>query len=115
MSELENINRDNWREFVGSPLAVLMLGKTDCPACNAWSDELTGLLAGEHAWDRVRFGKLLLDQGGMAEFKKENGDWLKEIDDLPYNVIYFDGEKTKSWIGGGAERLTNRLKRFLES
>ncbi len=113
MSRLETIDRDNWRDFIGSPVAVLVLGKIDCPACNAWNEELTASLQDDSQWPTVRFGKLELDRGGMSEFKKENGSWLKDVDDLPYNVIYINGEKTKSWIGSGVDRLSNRLERIL--
>ena len=63
-------------------------------------------------WANVRFGKLELDQRGLVEFKKAN-EWLREIDDLPYNVIYVNGEPVKRYVGGGTERLVNRLKRLL--
>jgi hypothetical protein len=113
-SRLETIGRDNWKDFLQSPTAVLMLGKTDCPACKAWTEELQSFLAQDQDWNDVRFGKMELDRGGLSEFKKAN-PWLRELDDLPYNVIYVNGERTKSFLGSGVERLVNRLRRVRES
>lgn len=113
MSRLEKINRENWREFLASPTAVLMLGKSDCEACGKWTEELTTFLEEDTEWSSVRFGKLELDRGGMAEFKKENGSWLQELDDLPYTVIYSSGERVKEFFGSGVDRLVNRLRRVV--
>ena len=62
MSHLETIVRENWEDFLAAPAAVLMLGKSDCPACAAWTEELTAFLESDSEWTSVRFGKLLLEQ-----------------------------------------------------
>lgn len=103
------IDGTTWRDFVGSGVVVLMLGKTDCAACGTWTDELNTFLAGEHGYPEVRFGKMLLDQRGLVDFKREHGEWLKDVDVLPYNLVYKDGVLEKKFAGGGLERLTNRL------
>lgn len=107
---LEMIDGATWRDFVKSDVAVLMLGKTDCEACARWTEELTGFLGGAHDFKAVRFGKMLLDQKGLTDFKRENGAWLKDVDVLPFNLIYRGGNLEKSFAGAGLERLTNRLK-----
>ncbi len=112
MTRLESIDATNWEEFTRSPKAVLMLGKTDCAACRDWTEELTAYLE-EGVHPDVRFGKLLLDQRGLADFKKAN-PWLKEVQALPFNVLYKDGEPRKKFAGAGVERLTNRLARLDE-
>ena len=89
-----------------------MLGKSDCPACAAWTEELTAFLEGDSEWTSVRFGKLLLDQPGLGSFKKAN-PWLAGLKDLPLNLIYIKGEKVKEFLGSGTERLANRLSRLL--
>ena len=110
---LQTIDRTNWQAFIEDEgLAVLMLGKTDCAACATWTEELNELLAQEHGFEQVRFGKLDLKQPGMIGFKKAN-PWLAEADVLPYNIIYRDGEPVKRWAGGGRDRLENRLRRFV--
>lgn len=111
---LEILDRDSWRDFLAAPTAVLTLGKTDCPACLAWSEELTDFLAGDERWTGVRFGKLELDRPGFGGFKKEN-PWLSDLDHLPYTIIYVAGEKKKEFLGSGVDRLVNRLQRVLEA
>lgn len=114
MSQLEILNRDTWRDFLAAPSAVLMLGKSDCEACQAWTSELEAFLAEDSEWSAVRFGKLELDQPGLTDFKREN-KWLAEIDDLPYNVVCSAGERKKQWIGAGVDRLVNRMRRVYQA
>ena len=109
MRQLEMIGPDNWEEFLGDGTAVLMLGKTDCAACSEWTTELSEFLAGDEEFTEVRFGKLVLDQRGLIDFKKAN-PWLAEVDVLPFNAIYRDGEKVKDFAGKGLPRLQNRLR-----
>jgi hypothetical protein len=111
MSErLEAIDGSSWEAFVAAPVAVLMIGKSDCAACASWTEELRGLLASDERWGHVRFGKLLLDKPGLVSFKRAN-PWLAELDELPFNVIYVNGEVVKRFAGSGVERLVSRLER----
>ncbi len=111
MSErLESIDGQTWEAFVAAPVAVLMLGKSDCEACRAWSTELSTWLGGDETYRHVRFGKLLLDTPGLISFKRAN-PWIADVDTLPFNLIYVDGERVKHFAGGGVERLVSRLER----
>ena len=112
MPELESIDRKSWEEFLKAPVAVLMLGKTDCQACADWTGELNEWFSSGDAPDDVRFGKILLDTPGMGRFKIAQ-PWVSEVDILPYNAIYINGERVKDWAGGKLSRLQNRLERFL--
>ena len=114
MATLEAIDAGNWEEFLRAPVAVLMLGKSDCPACAAWTDELTLFLATDSEWSNVRFGKMLLDKGGLVAFKRAH-PWIAELDVLPFNQIFRTGERVKSFAGGGVERLVNRLRQLQPS
>jgi hypothetical protein len=109
MSRLEKVEGGNWREFIAAPVAVLVIGKSDCPACNAWSEELEKFLADDADWKNVRFGKVLLDKPGLLEFKRAS-PWLADVEELPFNQIYTKGERAKAWPGGGVERLVDRLR-----
>jgi hypothetical protein len=109
MSRLETVDGGNWREFVAAPVAVLVIGKTDCGACAAWSAELEQFLAADTEWADVRFGKMYVDRPGLIEFKRAS-PWLAEVDELPFNQIYVRGERGKSWPGGGVDRLVDRLR-----
>ncbi len=108
MARLETINGTNWREFLAAPRAVLILAKTTCAACAAWSEELTSFLEGDPRFADVRFGTMYLDRPGLIDFKRGN-PWLAEVEDLPFNLLYVDGERRKSWPGGGIDRLVDRL------
>jgi len=108
MSRLEIIDGSNWRELLAAPRAVLILAKTTCAACAAWSEELTAFLDADPRLADVRFGKMYLDRPGLIDFKRGN-PWLAEVEDLPFNLLYEHGERRKSWPGGGVERLVDRL------
>jgi len=108
---LEAIDGANWETFLGSSWAVLMLGKSDCDNCNESTEKLHGYLGGADAPADVRFGKMLLDRGGLATFKRAN-PWLAEVDVLPYTLIYRGGEKVAEFAGGGVGRLQSRLDRL---
>jgi hypothetical protein len=109
---LEILDGRSWEPFVAAPAAVLMLGKSDCDACKAWSAELEGFLASDERFGGVRFGKVLLDTPGLASFKRAN-PWIAGLDSLPFNVIFVKGERVKDFAGGGIDRLVNRLERVL--
>jgi hypothetical protein len=111
---VEKVDGGNWREFVQSPLAVLVLGKSDCDACRAWSEELERFLAQDHEWTQVRIGKMFLDEGRLGEFKREN-PWLADVDVLPFNLVYMAGEQVRSFPGDGIERLLTRLRTVTSS
>ncbi len=51
---------------------------------------------------------MYLDRPGLIDFKRGN-PWLAEVDDLPFNLLYENGERRKSWPGGGVSRLVDRL------
>jgi len=108
---LEAIDGANWEAFLGADWAVLMLGKSDCEHCLEYTEELHGYLDGQAAPTDVRFGKMLLDRGGLATFKRAN-PWLAEVDVLPYTLIYRGGEKVAEFAGGGVGRLQTRLERL---
>ena len=117
MPTLEAIDGNNWEAFVNAPIAVLVLGKSDCAACNEWSEELSAFLNEDQnlsEFNEVRFGKITLDKPGLASFKRAN-TWLADVDVLPFNVIYKNGEQVKKYAGGGVERLTHRLQRLSEA
>ena len=112
MSRLEMINGENWQEFVAAPVAALMLARSNCGACAAWTEQLTAELEDPSRGDGARFGKMLLDQKGLISFKRESL-WLASVDALPTTVIYIKGERVKIVAGGGWEQLQEALKPHL--
>ena len=105
---MEILNQSNWEEFLSSPISVLILSKTNCQSCDAWFSELETY----EIPPEIRLGKLLLDSPGLGRFKMEN-NWVANIDILPFNAIYVDGEVKKQWAGGGIERLQTRLNQIM--
>ncbi len=89
-----------------------MLGKSDCAACGAWTEELTRFLDTDLEFPTVRFGKMLLDQGGLIGFKRAH-PWIAELDVLPFTQMFVAGERSKSFAGSGIERLVNRLRQIV--
>ena len=111
---LEKLDKNNWREITGAPMGVVMLGKSDCDACNAWTKELEAFLEQDTEFTDVRFGKAVLDEGGLADFKRAN-IWIADVDELPFHAIFVNGKRAKTFAGGGVDRLTTRLKNLRES
>ena len=109
MVDIKLLTKDNWQDFLKEPKVVLMLGKTTCEACKEWTADLKEW---SDSPEGVRFGKINLDEPGWGRFKLQE-KWVSEVDVLPFNAIYIDGENKKSWAGGGLDRLSNRLNRFL--
>jgi hypothetical protein len=112
VSRLEQIDGRNWEDFLQAPVAVLMLGKSDCEACAGWTRELEGFLASDSEFPHVRFGKMLLDKGGLIAFKRAH-PWIAELDVLPFTQMFVAGERSKSFAGSGVERLVNRLRQIV--
>jgi hypothetical protein len=106
MITLETINDSNFEEFLASPSVFLFLGKTDCEACNIWTNEL---LTNIDSFEGLRFGKVTIGSPGLTNFKRVHGAWLSQARELPYNTIWVNGEKQKEWPGGGLDRLKSRL------
>jgi hypothetical protein len=110
VSRLEKVDAATWRDFVASPAAVLVLGKTTCPACQAYGQELETFLAGDDRWRGVRFGKMMLDEGGLGEFKRASPWLADEVDTLPFTQIFVRGARWKDMPGGDVTRLVRRLE-----
>jgi hypothetical protein len=110
VSRLETVDGATWRDFVAAPVAVLVLGKTTCPACQAYGQELEQFLDDASRWPNVRFGKMMLDQGGLGDFKRASPWLADEVDTLPFTQIFVGGARWKDMPGGDVSRLVRRLE-----
>jgi len=138
MHRLEILEGDAWREVVNAPIALIVLARSTCPVCKAWSEELTAFLESDQRWKDLRVGEIFLFEGGdggeeeedeeddgtpdaisralsaatgpRGSFARANRDWLGEVDTVPHNVLYVRGERVKSWPGRGIDRLITRLE-----
>jgi hypothetical protein len=104
------IDGDTWRDFLAAPVAVLVLGKTTCDKCLAYGQDLESFLAQDDQWTHVRFGKMMLDEGGLGEFKRASPWLADEVDTLPFTQIYVGGVRWKDFAGGDVSRLVRRLE-----
>ena len=73
---------------------------------------MSSFLATDEDFQHVEFGKVMLDSRGLSSFKRAN-PWLRELETLPFTVVYKDGERVSGFAGGGVTRLTNRRTRYL--
>ena len=112
MTELELLDQKSWEEFLSAPIAVLILSKNDCQACEDWTEGLNTWFGSGPVPENVRFGKLLLDTPGIGRFKLAQ-PWVSEIDILPFNAIFINGERVQEWAGGNLPLLQNRLEPLL--
>ena len=113
MSTLEILEPTNWEDFLLAPVSMLMLGKNGCGACEQWTETLNDFLDLDQEFNGIRFGKISLDKPGFGRFKLSN-EWIKEVDILPFNCIFINGERVEKWAGGGLPRMQTRLRGFLE-
>lgn len=112
MTIIEQLDADSWESFLSAPLAVLILSKTECSSCISLIEELNIWISTGTVPLNVRFGKILLDTPGMGAFKLAQ-PWVSEIDILPFNAIFINGEHVQEWAGGNLSRLQNQLERLL--
>ncbi len=105
---MEVLTSDNWKEFLDSPLVVLVLSRRGCKACEKWNEKLETYTIP----NGVRIGKILLDSPGFGRFKIEH-EWVSNVDMLPFNVIFVNGEVKTSWAGSGLKKLQKRLDSFV--
>jgi hypothetical protein len=54
-------------------------------------------------------GKLILDQGGSAGFKRAN-PWLAGLSHLPYTVLYHSGQRVDEFAASKAAYLLERVE-----
>ncbi|MGQ0669145.1 MAG: hypothetical protein ACT4PO_05675 [Actinomycetota bacterium] len=92
----------------GAEQAVLVLAKGDCEACAAYGRALGGRM------DRGRLhgalvGKMFLDRPGSSRFKRDN-PWLRDVEFLPYTLVYRDGVKVDEFASSRDSYLLERLR-----
>ena len=86
MVELELLGRNDWEDFLSAPLAVLVLGKNGCAACEQWALDLQQWLDSGQAPDGARFGKLILDTPGLGRFKIAH-PWVQKL--MSYHLMRY--------------------------
>lgn len=105
---LQAIRDANLREFLSSPRAVLVIGKSDCGHCVSYEGEILEA-QGEGRLADVAIGKLLLDAPGAPRFKKEN-PWVGTLKALPHTLVFIDGEHVENFAASRAAYLEERIE-----
>jgi hypothetical protein len=91
---------------VGAPHGALVIAKDDCENCAEYEAEIRRLQEHGLLGDLV-VGKLILTQPGCRQFKREN-PWLREVEYLPYTVLFESGEKVDEFAASKGMYLLDR-------
>ena len=91
---------------VNARCGALVLAKDDCDNCAAYEAEIRRLQEAGQLCDLV-VGKLVLTQPGSREFKRSN-PWLRDVDFLPYTLLYASGEKVDEFAASKGMYLLER-------
>lgn len=100
------IDDDTLERVVHAPHGALVLAKDDCDNCAAYEAEIRRLQEQGALGDLV-VGKLVLTQPGSRRFKREN-PWLRDVDVLPYTLLYASGEKVDEFAASRGTYLLER-------
>jgi len=92
----------------GAPHGALILAKDGCGSCAAYEAEIQRLQERELLGDLV-VGKLMLTQPGSRVFKRAN-PWLGAVDDLPYTVLYSNGDRIDGFAASKGFFLMERAE-----
>jgi hypothetical protein len=102
------VDDDTVENVVGARHGALVLAKDDCENCAAYEAEIRDLQEGGRLGDLV-VGKMVLTQPGCREFKRTN-PWLREVDVLPYTLLYASGEKVDEFAASRGTYLLERAQ-----
>jgi hypothetical protein len=100
------VDDDTVERVVGARHGALVLAKDDCDNCAAYEAEIRRLQEEDQLGDLV-VGKLVLTQPGCRGFKRAN-PWLRELDLLPYTLLYASGEKVDEFAASKGTYLLER-------
>ncbi|HEY7036115.1 MAG TPA: peroxiredoxin [Thermomicrobiales bacterium] len=87
---------------------VLILAKNDCGHCAAYQAEIKAALARGELAD-LAIGKLVLNEPGATDYKRGNR-WLADVKDLPFTVLYRNGQIVDRFLGSRAAYLEERVR-----
>jgi hypothetical protein len=100
------VEDDTLEQVVAAPHGALVLAKGDCENCAAYERDIRRLQEGGLLGDLI-VGKLVLTQPGCRRFKREN-PWLRDVDVLPYTLLYARGQKVDEFAASRGTYLLER-------
>jgi hypothetical protein len=102
------VDDDSVEHVLGAVHGALVLAKDGCDNCAAYEAEIRLLQEQGRLGDLV-IGKIMLTQPGCRRFKREN-PWLRGVADLPYTLLYADGEKVDEFAASRGTYLLERAE-----
>lgn len=108
MNEYTQVTDDTFETLLAAEQAVLVIGKSDCGYCRQYDAGIADLLEDPAYTDTV-FGKLVLDEPGNTQLKRESS-WIAGLNQLPYTVLYREGEPVDKFAASKASYLEERLQ-----
>jgi hypothetical protein len=100
------VDDDTVGSVVDAPHGALVLAKDDCDNCAAYEAEIRRLQEQGLLGDLV-VGKLVLTQPGSGRFKRDN-PWLRDLEFLPYTLLYANGQKVDEFAASRGTFLLER-------
>ncbi len=104
-----SVSDENVTLVTDSDLGVLILAEEGCGACAGYSEEIQSLEVGGRL-EGVVMGKMVLDRPGSSRFKRAN-PWLRDVEALPYTLVYGGGHKVDEFAASRGSYLLERLAR----
>ena len=105
---VQYVDDESVDRIVGAPHGALILAKDECGSCAEYESEIRGLQADGLLGDLV-VGKLILTRPGSTEFKRAN-PWLRDLEYLPYTLLYASGEKVDEFATSKGFYLLERAE-----
>ena len=93
---------------INAPRGALILAKDGCGSCAAYEAEIKSLQERDVLGGLV-VGKLTLTRPGSRAFKRSN-PWLGTLEDLPYTVLYANGERVDEFAASKGTFLMERAE-----
>jgi hypothetical protein len=111
MKRLEPLEGEAWRELVAAPIAVIVLAKSTCPVCRAWSEELATFLERDQRWKGVRFGEIFIYESSTPVEEEEEEE--EEEDGTP-GAIFRALSTQRSAMGGPRGSFAQANREWLD-
>ncbi len=94
MKGLQRLDGEAWRELINAPIAVIVLARSTCPVCRAWSEKLAAFQETNQRWKDVRFGEIFIYEGSVP---------IDEDDDEEDGTPAFIARALSANLCGGGE------------
>ncbi len=112
-TSLIRVNDEDLDAFLAAEWAVLILSKSNCGYCATYQRDIDAY-QGQGRLDGISIGKLVLDEPGVPQFKRNNR-WMGDLRFLPHTLLYHRGQVIDSFGTSKGSYLLERLEDGLSS